>query len=498
MRRVRRAAGRRRALLPVLRRGGGTGAARRARGAEGRDGAVRRRRGLDGAGRAPRPGGLHERGGGGRATDGGGRRDLRRRGVRARGRRAAGAVRRTRRRTRTTPSARCSPACGSSGTSRPTRRRSRATGRSRTSASAWGSRPAWRCSGRWAAASKVEYTAMGDSINTAARLQAAAEAGMVLVGAQTQRLIAAAFAWGEARASCGSRARPSRSWPTRCASSQGLPAAAPDADRRSALVGRDAELAAAAEAVDAVLARVGRRPGRVRRRGHRQDPTRRRAAPPLRRRERRRALADGSVRLLRRVAALLALPRPPARLAAPATPTRTATWVRRCGCGSRRSSASAQPRSSRSWARCSGYRAGEAGSVRGAAAPHPRRRGHRARSPVRRGAGGGVPRRRALGRRVVARAGRVAARAVRRGARPPRPLRPRRARGRVVAHARARAARASAPGARAGARGARGRRSTRRCSSRSWAPARCPTSSSGACWPARRAIPSTSRSWSDR
>ena len=46
---------------------------------------------------------------------------------------------------------------------------------------------------------KVEYTAMGDSINTAARLQAASEGGMVLVGAQTQRRIAAAFAWGDAR-----------------------------------------------------------------------------------------------------------------------------------------------------------------------------------------------------------------------------------------------------------------------------------------------------------
>jgi class 3 adenylate cyclase len=99
---------------------------------------------------------------------------------------------------------------------------------------------------------KVEYTAMGDSINTAARLQAASEAGMVLVGAQTQRRIAAAFAWGDARElQLKGKAEPVLAYPVR--ELRGPPAAAPDADRRSALVGRDQELAAAAEAVDAVV-----------------------------------------------------------------------------------------------------------------------------------------------------------------------------------------------------------------------------------------------------
>ncbi len=104
--------------------------------------------------------------------------------------------------------------------------------------------------------SKVEYTAMGDSINTAARLQAASEAGMVLVGAQTQRLIAQVFAWGEARElQLKGKAESVQAYPVR--ELEGSPAAAPAADRRSPLVGRDEELAAAAAAVDDALAGSG-------------------------------------------------------------------------------------------------------------------------------------------------------------------------------------------------------------------------------------------------
>jgi class 3 adenylate cyclase/tetratricopeptide (TPR) repeat protein len=99
---------------------------------------------------------------------------------------------------------------------------------------------------------KVEYTAMGDSINTAARLQSASEAGMVLVGAQTQRLIAPAFAWGEARElRLKGKAEPVVAYPVR--ELEAVSDAPPEAAPRSALVGRDEELAAAAEAVDAVL-----------------------------------------------------------------------------------------------------------------------------------------------------------------------------------------------------------------------------------------------------
>ena len=99
---------------------------------------------------------------------------------------------------------------------------------------------------------KVEYTAMGDSINTAARLQAASEAGTVLVGARTQQRIAAAFAWGEARElRLKGKAEPVRAYPAR--ELEGVSAAPPEAAVPSVLVGRDEELAAAAEAVEAVL-----------------------------------------------------------------------------------------------------------------------------------------------------------------------------------------------------------------------------------------------------
>jgi class 3 adenylate cyclase/tetratricopeptide (TPR) repeat protein len=99
---------------------------------------------------------------------------------------------------------------------------------------------------------KVEYTAMGDSINTAARLQSASEAGMVLVGARTQRLIVATFGWGEARElRLKGKAEPVVAYPVH--ELDAPPAAVPDAEKQSALVGRDGELAAAAEAVDAVL-----------------------------------------------------------------------------------------------------------------------------------------------------------------------------------------------------------------------------------------------------
>lgn len=48
------------------------------------------------------------------------------------------------------------------------------------------------------AGSRTEYGAIGDAVNTAARLQAAAEPGTVLVGDATYRLAAARFGWGEA------------------------------------------------------------------------------------------------------------------------------------------------------------------------------------------------------------------------------------------------------------------------------------------------------------
>ncbi len=46
---------------------------------------------------------------------------------------------------------------------------------------------------------RVELTAMGDSVNTAARLQAQARPGKVLVGERTRRLVEASFEWGQRR-----------------------------------------------------------------------------------------------------------------------------------------------------------------------------------------------------------------------------------------------------------------------------------------------------------
>jgi ABC-type oligopeptide transport system substrate-binding subunit/class 3 adenylate cyclase len=49
------------------------------------------------------------------------------------------------------------------------------------------------------AGARIEYAAFGDTVNTAARLQGAADPGGVLVGGDTKRLIEPAFEWGDAQ-----------------------------------------------------------------------------------------------------------------------------------------------------------------------------------------------------------------------------------------------------------------------------------------------------------
>jgi ABC-type oligopeptide transport system substrate-binding subunit/class 3 adenylate cyclase len=49
------------------------------------------------------------------------------------------------------------------------------------------------------AGARVEYAAFGDTVNTAARLQSAAETGGVLVGAETRRLVEPLFEWGPSK-----------------------------------------------------------------------------------------------------------------------------------------------------------------------------------------------------------------------------------------------------------------------------------------------------------
>src|SRR5438045_1397604 len=52
--------------------------------------------------------------------------------------------------------------------------------------------------GQIGAGRRVEYAAFGDTVNTAARLQSAAEPGQVLVGQTTHRLVDAQFDWSDA------------------------------------------------------------------------------------------------------------------------------------------------------------------------------------------------------------------------------------------------------------------------------------------------------------
>jgi ABC-type oligopeptide transport system substrate-binding subunit/class 3 adenylate cyclase len=107
------------------------------------------------------------------------------------------------------------------------------------------------------AGSRVEYGAVGDAINTAARLQSAATPGTVLVGESTHRLVEPLFDWDEplrlalkgkedkvvAYEATGVRAVPGKS--------RGVLGV------QTPLVGREAELSVAREAAQAVLAGTG-------------------------------------------------------------------------------------------------------------------------------------------------------------------------------------------------------------------------------------------------
>ena len=102
---------------------------------------------------------------------------------------------------------------------------------------------------------KLEYGAVGDSLNTAARLQASAEPGMVLVGPRTHEATAERFDFGEARGlTLKGKAGLVEAHPVRGAAAKGPAGGTVAAD----LVGRDAELERGTAAVDAALAGSGR------------------------------------------------------------------------------------------------------------------------------------------------------------------------------------------------------------------------------------------------
>jgi class 3 adenylate cyclase len=102
---------------------------------------------------------------------------------------------------------------------------------------------------------KLAYGAVGDVLNTAARLQGEAEAGTVLVGPRTHRLTAERFEFDEPRElSLKGKAEPVIAHRPRRPR-----AAGPDARGIAAqLVGRDEELRRGLESIDAVLAGAGR------------------------------------------------------------------------------------------------------------------------------------------------------------------------------------------------------------------------------------------------
>src|SRR4051812_45921554 len=106
--------------------------------------------------------------------------------------------------------------------------------------------------GEIGAGSRVEYTALGDAVNTAARLQSHAEPGSVLVGPETYALARTSFEWTDAQdLALKGKAQPISA---RAATSDlGVSRSRGLEGATSRLVGRDRELASANELVSAVL-----------------------------------------------------------------------------------------------------------------------------------------------------------------------------------------------------------------------------------------------------
>jgi ABC-type oligopeptide transport system substrate-binding subunit/class 3 adenylate cyclase len=111
--------------------------------------------------------------------------------------------------------------------------------------------------GALGAGSRVEYAALGDAVNIAARLQTSAEPGTVLVGEETYRRVAPVFAWSDAhRLDLKGKAEPVTAY-----RADGVLAAPGHARELTAeqvrLVGRERELALAVDVADAALAGSG-------------------------------------------------------------------------------------------------------------------------------------------------------------------------------------------------------------------------------------------------
>jgi ABC-type oligopeptide transport system substrate-binding subunit/class 3 adenylate cyclase len=102
---------------------------------------------------------------------------------------------------------------------------------------------------------RVEYTALGDAVNVAARLQSHARPGSVLVGEDTQRLVAPVFSWGSgAPYELKGKVEPVTAFPV-----TGVVGISIRGQGGSAahIVGRERELSQLREAMDGVLSGAG-------------------------------------------------------------------------------------------------------------------------------------------------------------------------------------------------------------------------------------------------
>jgi ABC-type oligopeptide transport system substrate-binding subunit/class 3 adenylate cyclase len=104
---------------------------------------------------------------------------------------------------------------------------------------------------------KVELGALGDPLNTAARLQAQAEPGGVLVGSQTYERVEPLFVWGEPRElELKGKAEPVVAYPVTAPAP--TPGSVRGLDVQTPFVGREGEMARALASAEATLTGSGR------------------------------------------------------------------------------------------------------------------------------------------------------------------------------------------------------------------------------------------------
>ena len=107
------------------------------------------------------------------------------------------------------------------------------------------------------AGKRIEYTALGDAVNTAARLQSHAEPGTVLLGFETYRLVEPMFEWGEPQAlTLKGKAEPVEARAVAGVRTVGVRLRGFEGTQ-TRLVGRERELGVARAAIDGVVAGSG-------------------------------------------------------------------------------------------------------------------------------------------------------------------------------------------------------------------------------------------------